>query len=576
MKNMKIKVKLLVGFLIIALLAGVIGVVGIFGLLSTAEDAQSINDRSSNAVRSARLVRNAYQQRADIRGAAMMQAWGRYDDAKGMFESLKALDSEFRATLAEIPAGLATDEGRAIYAKIEPLYDDFEHKVSEFEQLVLANADSETIQSNFSTLTQPLLDTTASIVALTDYLDESTTLQAADAQSQANFLTIVSLSVVIVSLIIAVVLGLYIANLIAKPTRELLTAAKQLSVGDIDVSLQNNSKDELGELATAFKEMSDGINKQASVLAQVSEGDYTASIAIRSDKDIMNRSISTLLDNNNEVLLNIKNSADQVSGGASQIAIGAQSLATGSTEQAASIEELSAAISEVQTQANENNEIATQTLKDTEEAGKLMAVSMDYMTQMGESMRSISESSQSIGRVIKVIDDIAFQTNILALNAAVEAARAGQHGKGFAVVADEVRNLASKSAEAAKETAELIETSVQNVTKGEEIANKTNESLVAVGDIAASNAVGMKKLSDAASNQSKSITEITVGINQISEVVQANSATSEQSAASAEEMAAQSTMMNEVVSRFRLRDDNRMPSSQSYDEQLYLGDDSKY
>jgi methyl-accepting chemotaxis protein len=250
----------------------------------------------------------------------------------------------------------------------------------------------------------------------------------------------------------------------------------------------------------------------------------------------------------------IRMSAMQVSSGATQIASAAQTLATGSSEQAATVEEFSAAISLVQSQAEENNRIASQTFEEVQGVGRLMEASMAFMEQMTQPMQTINESAYNISKVIKVIDDIAFQTNILALNAAVEAARAGSHGRGFAVVAEEVRNLASKSADAAKETAALIESSVQSVQHGNDIASKTGESLQEVARIASNNAEGMRTLSDASLRQSQSIVEVNQGILQINSVVQANSATAEETAASSEEMSAQSTKLNEVVSRFRLRE----------------------
>jgi methyl-accepting chemotaxis protein len=331
-------------------------------------------------------------------------------------------------------------------------------------------------------------------------------------------------------------------------------AAAAIAAGDTEVAVSAAGKDEIGALADAFQKMIAAIKEQAGILSLVADGDYRSSIRVRSDKDIMNRSINTVIEKNNKMLLEIKEASAQVSAGAGQIATGAQSLASGSSEQAATLEEFSASISEVLSRSEENTEKAQEAFDDVQLAGKHMAASMGSMNSMTEAMQDINESSNNIAKVIKVIDDIAFQTNILALNAAVEAARAGQHGKGFAVVADEVRNLASKSAEAAKETAVLIESSTQKVTEGNSIAARTSESLMSVDEIAGKNAVSMQAISDASRRQSQSISEITKGMNQISDVVQANSATAEESAAAAQELSAQANMLENILSQFRLRE----------------------
>ena len=349
-------------------------------------------------------------------------------------------------------------------------------------------------------------------------------------------------------------IGRKLAAAIAFPLQALGESAKRVALGDISADMNYESRDEIGLLSGELRLMVDSMRQQADVLAVIANGDYTSDMPVRSDADVVNRAVQQIIDNNNHLITEVRDAAEQVATGAEQISTGSQILASGSTQQAASIEEFAAAINEVQAQAEQNNRIAIETLSDTQKAGELMGASMDYMHQMTRAMYEISDSSQNIAKVIKVIEDIAFQTNILALNAAVEAARAGSAGKGFAVVADEVRNLASKSAEAAKETAALIEGSARSVSMGNDIATKTGESLAEVAQIAQVNAEGMQRLSEASRQQSLAINEISEGINQISSVVQANSATAEQSAATAEELNAQSSILRQIVSRFRLKE----------------------
>jgi methyl-accepting chemotaxis protein len=255
----------------------------------------------------------------------------------------------------------------------------------------------------------------------------------------------------------------------------------------------------------------------------------------------------------NGTMGDISAASSQVSAGASQVSDGAQTLAAGTTQQAASIEELSSAVSEINGMAKENTKSATEALDAVRQAGRLMGVGMEQMDRMLVAMHTIDEKSQNISKTTKVIDDIAFQTNILALNAAVEAARAGQHGKGFAVVADEVRSLASKSAEAAKETKSLIESSSLSVAEGNKIVDAVNESLHAVAEIAQRNAVQIADLQTVSVRQSEAMERVNIGIEQIAQVVQQNSATAEESAAVSEEMSGRSAALRELISRFKIK-----------------------
>ena len=355
------------------------------------------------------------------------------------------------------------------------------------------------------------------------------------------------------AMIFGLVIVLYSSRKIGKPLQTISEASSKLADGDIDIRIDTGRKDEIGVLARQFENMAKSLREQQSILSDIADGNYAGSIQIRSDRDAVNMAISTMLDSNNEMISEIRMTAGQVAMGAAQIADGAQILASGSTEQAASITQLSESISGIQRQAEQNAKLAEKAMEEVAVAGQLMGDASEYMDQMNAAMTAINESSENIARVIGTIDSIAFQTNILALNAAVEAARAGQHGKGFSVVAEEVRNLATKSAEAAKETADMIQHSKQAVDTGTQIAIKTSESLSKVGVIAESNAKSMQFMTEASRQQSLAISEVNTGIEQISQVVQANTASAEESAASAQEMSAQSSVLNQIVSRFHLR-----------------------
>jgi methyl-accepting chemotaxis protein len=370
--------------------------------------------------------------------------------------------------------------------------------------------------------------------------------------------------VIFAAVVISVVLGLYISSIIAKPLTLMKKLLEQvgdtgnLNFSDEDMGLAKTAssyKDEVANSMKAFIEMLEQFKYYGGILETVAGNDLTISVKTLGDSDTCGVALKDMVDNLNSNFKEVSVAASQVSGGSTQVAQASQNLATGASEQAATIEEFTANVTEIQKVSEENTRIATDTLKGVKNSEKVMESCSGQMQQMLSAMYDIDNKSQSISKVIKVIDDIAFQTNILALNAAVEAARAGQHGKGFAVVADEVRNLASKSADAAKETADLIASSSQSVAEGNQIVEKVSVSLQEVSDISAKNAESIGTLYAASNQQSESMGEVTTAITQLSTVVQSNSATAEETAASSEEMSAQADLLSRIVSRFKLRDE---------------------
>mgnify|MGYP001300072913 CR=1 FL=1 len=306
------------------------------------------------------------------------------------------------------------------------------------------------------------------------------------------------------------------------------------------------------------------INEATEVLREMAEGNLNVSMVgnYLGSYKVIKDSLNHALDSFNEVFTEINNAADQVSAGSNQVSDGSQALSQGTTEQASSIEELNSSITEVATQTKQNAVNAS-------EANELALIAKDgavlgnsHMKDMLKSMEDINESSSNISKIIKVIDDIAFQTNMLALNAAVEAARAGQHGKGFAVVAEEVRNLAARSTSAAKQTTDLIEGSIKKVELGTKIANNTAESLneIVEGVTKATTLVG--EIAAASNEQATAIYQINKGIEQVSDVVQTNAATAEQSAAASEELSGQAETLKNMVEKFRLKENTYASNSQ--------------
>jgi len=391
-------------------------------------------------------------------------------------------------------------------------------------------------------------------------LDSRTSSHSAEIRAKQNTLTrCVQMSVIIVGLMQLVNVLIIMVTTIS-PIKKLQKDVLEISRGNLSTKLDlKPNTSEIGMLADSVIRIKATLNQYIGDISRklelMADGnmDFAVDIDYIGEFSPIKVSLERILDSLNETLSQIGYASEHVSAASKQIASGASALAQGSTEQASSIEELSSSIAEISKKTKENSGKAEHAAS----LAKAIKVNAEkgnrQMDEMITAVRDINTASQGISKVIKVIDDIAFQTNILALNAAVEAARAGQHGKGFAVVAEEVRNLAAKSADAAKNTSGLIADSMEKAVLGVNIAAETASSLVEIVSGIDESNILINAIAESSAEQSLGISQINTGIDHVSHVVQQNSATSEESAASAEEMSSQSIMLAQLTSRFKTR-----------------------
>ncbi len=401
------------------------------------------------------------------------------------------------------------------------------------------------------------------LVSLLDQVAGITEEQVKDNQSGlfswVSRSELISIVAVVVILIVSALLMLYVMKGIVAPVQVITGASRNLAEGKLDFQIDVKDNNEIGELAGTLNTSVKNLKMYISDITKVLDGLAAGNLASESEIEYIGdfiqiqKAIETISREQSTIMEQIHASASQVDSGANQVAMGAQSLAQGSTEQASEVDNLLHMIEQVTEQINNNAKSASITTSEADKVGEQIHICNSQMQEMSEAMKQISACSGEIQHIIKTIDDIAFQTNILALNAAVEAARAGSAGKGFAVVADEVRNLAAKSADAVKETTELIEKTLHMVETGSGLTEVTQKSLISVVEGAGKVTGQIKIISDASQEQETAINHIKDSICQISTVIQSNSATSEESAAASEELAGQAQILKSLIGRFQLR-----------------------
>ena len=556
MKNLKIRTKLLATFmLVIILFIGTVAI-AIYGLQANANKYSEFYNVEYKVTNNIMSMRRGLQ--IIVKDLA--------------FITIESDESKKESYQDELQTELTALEENAYWlfenftgdSQLLDSFSDSIQKAMELQENVITTSETDNLEAQrilleeYQPLVQEAVNTLIQISAVEEKTAEDNFLSTVDMQ---ELLVAAQIGMAVVALIITILLSTYLTRSITKPLRQLETAADKIVNGNFDISVTYESKDELGSLTKSFKNMTfileTVISDASRLLSEMADGNFdvrtNAEERYVGSLQSLLLSIRKLNKDLSITLGQINQSADQVASGSGQVSNGAQALAQGATEQAASVEELASTITNISYQVKSTADNAMEARSKSNTAGGEAEICNNQMHDMMDAMEEIARSSNEISKIIKTIEDIAFQTNILALNAAVEAARAGSAGKGFAVVADEVRNLAGKSAEASKNTSVLIENSLKAVENGTLIADETAASLMNTVKGVEEVAGIISQIAEASGNQAEAIAQITLGIDQISGVVQTNSATAEESAAASQELSNQSQLMKDLVGMFRLK-----------------------
>ncbi len=556
-KEMKVEKKLRFCFTLVVLIASISGVLGLIVLLN--------NDINySNA-----LVKNGFSQGeigifstylnkepALVREIILLQTEEEMNEINADLAEITEKTDAALLTIEEHCTSKAEKEFIDVIDETLPKYREIFREVKE---LALENKNEEALELLLTVGKPTLKQLTDAVEALIDLNVDTGNKVSRNLSIQTYVIMAVVLVVIIVAVFLSIRISVFVAKLFAEPLSKVKDASAELAKGNLDINIAAMYPDEIGEMTDSFEEAAKMIKLYIAelnrVLGEVASGNFNVvtEVEFKGDFKELDEAIVTITNSLSETLGNIYEASEQVSFGAKQMAESAQSLAEGATDQAGSVEELTATIQNITEAVINSSEKANKSYRDAEAFKAEAEQSNEDIKKLKLAMERINDTSKEIANIIAAIEDIASQTNLLSLNASIEAARAGEAGRGFAVVADQIGKLAADSANSAINTKKLIEHSIMEVERGNEITVKTTAEIEDVIKGIQVLAAATSEISELSATQADSMKQLELGIEQISEVIQNNSAAAEESSATSEELSAQSDSLESLVSQFVLK-----------------------
>ena len=537
--NLKVKLKLLISFAFVAVIAGIIGWIGYSSLNVITENNENLFNNRVIPIKNFGTVNGSFLQvRINLVYAMLVTDKNKRQEylsnSKSYAEAVDKLINEFNSS------SFSTEE-KQNFVSFNEYWDNYKKSGEQLTTALLENDDAMLLQARTSAAAN--YDKAYEFLQILIQKNSEIAKQIKDANtSQASSAKSLMIIFMLTGILCALTLGIFVARIISKPVNQLKNAAEKLAEGNVDVNVESGTKDEIGLLADSFKMMIGNVKAQAAVADKLADGDLSINVQVKSNEDVLGISLYRMVEKLREIVENVQTAANNVTAGSQELSSTSEQLSQGSTEQAAAAEEASSSMEEMNANIKQNadnsqqtEKIAQKSAEDAKEGGKAVAETVSAMKE--------------IAGKISIIEEIARQTNLLALNAAIEAARAGEHGKGFAVVASEVRKLAERSQNAAAEINMLSASSVKVAEKAGEMLSMILPDIQKTADL-------VQEITAASNEQNSGAEQINGAIQQLNQVIQQNATASEEMASTAEELTSQAQQLQQTISFFKVESKN--------------------